>query len=376
MRSGFAEFYAELWHTRQKAFRPSLHYQLTADMRDFGYDVILHHGLKHGKKGDGKLEVIDAGTKSRRMIEFEVESIYDVDPRKLDVMRADLCADVPGVTVPWFHSRIRAKYKRWGAKFREHGLEMSEMGMNTLQTIYMGKRPNAIRVYDKFAECMYQYQRLSRNKKPKGDADLIMQLEEKMPSYGCWRFSVDAIEGTHEAAFNQFDLERIRAKRHCYGLGAPEPEPQGVIKSFEETFAHVLKGHTVLTRVERQIGGGRIPEQISSLGRFGNLPEFNPFDLIEIAQAGKPVPVFSGSGLGDFKHWCAGMYLRELYEAQGRPFTEKFLKNSLGTNYHRDVKQFAEFLPYDLEIDAENKGITSRGLYEIYRNSVERQLAA
>jgi hypothetical protein len=49
---------------------------------------------------------------------------------------------------------------------------------------------------------------------------------------------------------------------------------------FEKEFG--FSPDSILTRVERQFGRGRIPEVISTFGRLCRAPQFNPFDVLEI----------------------------------------------------------------------------------------------
>ena len=84
------------------------------------------------------------------------------------------------------------------------------MGRRGVETIYFGKRPNVIRVYNKVAERQYQYSRML-----------------------------------------------ARAKRNNI--------PVTELQTFEQIYGHSPTG-CVLTRVERQIAGGRIPEQIGTFG--------------------------------------------------------------------------------------------------------------
>ena len=82
--------------TRENPFRASLHYLAGADLRPFGISAILHTTCRHGD-GDHKLELLDTGQMSYAAMLGEVERVYRVDTRGLDVMRIDLCADVEGV---------------------------------------------------------------------------------------------------------------------------------------------------------------------------------------------------------------------------------------------------------------------------------------
>src|SRR5215472_13088683 len=104
---------------------------------------------------------------------------------------------------------MRAHYKRWVADIGQTDskkLEYARMGQKYVQTYYLGKRPNCFRVYDKLAEYHCQYARFMR------------KLSD-----------------------------------------AAEPP------SFEELYGYPANGIT-LSRVERQIGGGRVPAELQTFG--------------------------------------------------------------------------------------------------------------
>src|ERR1700722_5865076 len=54
---------------------------------------------------------------------------------------------------------------------------------------------------------------------------------------------------------------------------------------FEKEFG--VKETDVLTRVERQCGGDRIPPELSTFGHLLRAPDFNPFDRLEIIRSGQ-----------------------------------------------------------------------------------------
>src|ERR1700730_10546918 len=105
-------------------------------------------------------------------------------------------------------------YKRFAAEIGKQ--EYMRMGMKTAETLYFGKRPNCVRIYNKITEFQHQYRQLQRR-------------------------SSDAAE----------------------------------IPPFEEIYGYPERGVT-LTRVERQIGS-RMPKTVQTFGDFRSLPDFNPF---------------------------------------------------------------------------------------------------
>src|SRR5215469_9644621 len=97
------------------------------------------------------------------------------------------------------------------------------MGKGGIQTLYFGKRPNVIRIYDKVAEYKSQYAKLLRDKE------------------------------------------------------------DGAVPTFEEFCG--LKETDVITRVERQMGG-KIPEQFSTVEQLRTLDTYGPFDNLKIMVGG------------------------------------------------------------------------------------------
>ena len=92
--------------------RKSLHYAGIGDLRPFGIDGLLHYHYKRGNRGNHKLEMLNTGTKPYSALAALVDAVIDGPSDPLEVMRVDLCADVPGVPVSWFHPRLRIRYKR------------------------------------------------------------------------------------------------------------------------------------------------------------------------------------------------------------------------------------------------------------------------
>lgn len=289
---------------------PSGRYAWVTDFRPIGFDAILHFGLKREEddphEGEHKLSLLDTGMKSYSDLASLVEGIVEGPIDDLDLMRIDLCADMHGIPIDWFLGRLRVKYKRIA---HEHGqLKYQRVGKAGIQTLAAGKRPNIVRVYDKVAEYENQLRKLNRNR------------------------SSDADELTLEGEFG------------------------------------VMKG-AVITRVERQFGGGRIPLQIDSFGRLPSLPYFNPFTNIEIISgSGATMPTISQCGLDT---WLTGTRLRDCQNEMGEQQFRRWLNKNSSGNAARYRKKYAEFL----EPDGDNL-VTAQTVFETYRESVIQQLAA
>ena len=301
--SGFGALYRDQ-AGNPRAFRQSEHYARVGDLRTFGYPAILHvHCLRDGA-GNHKVELIDTGEMSFRNMQKAILSIFDVEPSHLGLMRIDLAADVAGVPVRWFARNARAKWKQWTAEIGK--IEYAEMGRRKVETLYYGKRPNCIRIYDKISELRHQYDQMVRK-------------------------SSDAAE----------------------------------IPTFEEKFRYPATGF-VLTRVERQIAGGRIPKRVDRISKLRALPDFNPFENIELLKASEPEPELDDYSLHDS---LAGRGLRALVDEMGIHRARAFLNSQSKGNAARYMRRFAAFLPAQGGIDAEQ-------LFQRYRESVRRQLAA
>lgn len=236
----------------------------------------------------------------------EIERVFAVPARKLEIMRIDLAADVSGITVAWFRDRLRIAYKQFQC---EIGLEYAAMGKREIQTLYYGRRPNCYRVYDKIAERRGEYARLIRN------------------------VSTDA-----------------------------------EIPSFDEVYG--CPDSSIVTRVERQIGAGRVPPMLASVRALPSASEFNPFERIQILSGGKADPKPEDYRLTDY---LTGRGLRQMISEKGMQGTRSFINKHSKENASRLLQRYSEFIPAD---DPSQLALTAARLFEIYRECVGRQLAA
>ncbi len=308
----FGRVYKDIHADPKNPFRQSQHYLSVGDLRRFGYQSILHMGNVHDKVGNHKLELVETGGKFYGEMADEIRRLFAVEPGSLDLMRVDLAADVKDVPVDWFKRNVHVTFKRWIADIGTlDPIEFSEMGSNGVQTFYLGKRPNVIRVYNKVDERKMQYAKL-----------------------------------------------KARARRE---LGTVSEFP-----SFEQMYGHPNTGFT-LTRVERQIAGGRVPNQLSTFRMLKKADQFDPFANIVFSGIGKAEPNPDDYDLSDY---YMGMYLRQQIERDGIHRVRQFLNRHSKRNANRILKKLADFLP---DIDCL---IDQKQLFELYRQSVSRQLAA
>ena len=229
-------------------FRHSHLYQYSADLREhFGVDAIVHLYCRRGRPNH-KVEIVDAGEKTLEEIAAIVASLFLDDPWTLATMRADLAADIPGVPVPWFQHHAVVNRKQFASQIKksdERELQFVGMGTAVAQTIYAGKRPDFLRIYDKNAELKRQLRRLETE---------------------CDRFN-RRMEGMELSDEQRYYGRRI----------AP------TIEEFCRAHGYQYREGDVLTRVERQIGGNRVPPELATMNdlRFAHELE-NPFKGLKI----------------------------------------------------------------------------------------------
>jgi hypothetical protein len=293
--------------------RPSRHYLRFLDLRSCGYSAILHHTCLHGKPtnigqqgslGNHKLELIDTCLMSYPEIVAEIEYVFRTNAEQLSIMRLDLAVDVEGISVGWFAENTRVARKRWLARLGV--LETVEMGNREIQTLYFGKRPNLIRIYNKVEESRVQFRRILRE------------------------IGTSAVPPTFEAYF-----------------GFPETGK-------------------IVTRVERQMGGGRIPSALGTVGQLIDCAEFNPFESIEFVGGGCPEP---NAANYSFMDYCTGMYLRHLAQAEGRQSMLAFVTRNSKRNRGWAMKKFGNFLPA-----SSGNTFNEDRLFQLFRESTDAQL--
>jgi hypothetical protein len=308
----FNALYTEIRNSPRGPFRQGRHYLASADLREYGYRVILHTHCIHGERGDHKLELVDTGAMTYAQMAREITDVFDVTPENLHVMRVDLAADVAGVQVAWFARNVLAQFKRCTSDFSQLDSEglVVRMGKGGMETVYLGKRPNLFRIYNKVAELRKQFERDTRS--------------------------------LRRGAAGEF-----------------------ILPTFQEAFGYPEKGF-ILTRVERQFGGGRIPDAIGTFGALRNAAAFNPFGPLVFADVGKPD---SNPSDYDLKTYALGRFVRDLVETQGIHRTKQFLNQHSKRNANRILKSVSDFLPSD---GAMSKEI----LFDLYKRSLQNQLAA
>jgi hypothetical protein len=359
-RRQFGELYSELCSLPKSPFaKRGRDYQKSGDLRAYGYDLILHVHCIHGKNGDHKVELIDTGKRAFSCCLAEIERVFDIDPLQCGVMRVDCAADVPYVSVDWFHQHVRVRWKQFANEIGKLVLEQpnateplqySQMGKREIQTLYFGKRPNCLRIYDKIAEWQAEY----RNARGQDTWLLLKRMQKAGAS-----------------------PEEVTSRLLSEGLN---PDAEDCFPTFKETYGVPPTGYT-LTRVERQIAGGQVPT-IPVLGRAATewerldsvrslkcrLLDYDPYREVQIIPAAQVEPLFENYPP---EKWMAGMYLRERIRRQGMQHTRAWL-NRRGRNASKLFRTYADFIP-----PSEYESLTSAlELYERYRHSLSKQMAA
>lgn len=296
------------YSTGKGFMRPSRFYVGVGDLRPFGIDALLHYHCKKGGQGNHKVEMLDTGKKPYSAWVAQLDAITDASLEDQRIMRVDLCADIPNVPVSWFHPRTRILYKRLSHQIGPlKGEIISKAG---IETISAGRRPNVIRLYDKVAESKMQFRRMI--KRSSTDADVL---------------------------------------------------------DFEKEFG--FSPESILTRVERQLGGGRIPEEVSTFGKLCcAAPTFNPFDVIEITgDTGARLP--EPEECESVTEYMAGKEFNRMVSEVGLQTTRRWLNKHTGGNGARTLKRYRRFLP-----GSNADSITVERIFDTYRTSVTRQLAS
>lgn len=222
-------------------FRPSKYYQYVCDLREpFDLDAVVHLNYRYGRENH-KIEIINAGKKTLDEMGRIVRELFLVDPDSLQVMRIDVAADVPGISVSWFKDHGYVSRKRFSSRIeKSHEFELQFVAMSnaTSQTLYAGKRPNLMRIYDKLGEWRVQWSKLVRH---------------------CAR---------HNAGMTGMDL--TEEQRYFGQLVAPTFAEYCMAQNYD------IRAANILTRVERQIGG-RVPLEFATMGVLRHAHELSPF---------------------------------------------------------------------------------------------------
>ena len=328
---------AELQHGPMAPFRPSRHYAYMGDLREiFNIDAVLHLQFRRAPddKPTSKLEIIDAGKKTVLEMAETITRVFDIDPFDCELMRLDLASDIVGVPVHVLRDSSRFRYKRFATRIEkssETEMEFRAMGTADSQTFNAGRRPNFIRIYNKVKELYGQWLKLSNR---------------------CRRFNKGMAE--FEMSFE----ERYYGVRVC-----PTFEEFCLKEGFE-----YLEGMTI-TRIERQIGGGKFPIELQSFDDLRRVNRFDPFSSMKILRS-TAIRSFDEPPKGvSVRDWLAALGLDRLQRDFGNAHQAfSFVQRHGNGNGKRVLESLMEIMP------AERPPITEAEILDSFVRSTERQL--
>lgn len=201
------------WH--RKVWRDGGHYLRRGDFREISggeLPVILHQYNRHDKRAGDKVELVETGKMTLLEMNSAVSAIYKVEPLENRIMRLDLAADIEDVPVDWFRNNTHFRGKQTNREWA-----VQSITQRGAQTLYAGVKPHQLRIYDKTG---------------------------------------------HRASLLAGEVRRMARSEREFKL------------SFEQRWGY--SPTKVVTRVERQIGGGEV--QKFGYARVGHLYELEAAD--------------------------------------------------------------------------------------------------
>lgn len=268
--------------------------------------VILHQGNRFNKKAGDKVELIETGNLKVLDMVATVQSLYQIDALDQRILRLDLASDNEGVAVEWFRTNTYARFKQVQEEWNTRTISK-----NRAETLYFGRAPNQLRIYDKTRHRKVLLSK-ERRSMPKSDRDLCMTFEER------WGYPADK----------------------------------------------------VITRVERQIGG----EQIAKVGytRVGNLYELgncHPFTQIVFPDDVRRPQRLKGLTA---EQQITAEYLRDFAMRDGiqHMWNELYNRCPHRTQFYRLKKRYEPFVMPLSEAD----GTTREKLHKAFLASMQQQL--
>ena len=359
-------------------FRSNLYYRQVVDLRRVAeIDAILHLNAK--KTGTHKIQIIEAGQKCQGQIADTIAEIVNIHPKLLGVSRVDSCVDVvDGPSVSWIAQSVRARYAQWQAEFGkveihdEAGRTMSwsEMGKRLLQSMYLGKRPNCFRVYDKKAERIHAWTSEKRRHERHASQIVVDKVTAGTPE------CVYTPDPYAARAMVEYRAVMRRKELLCSGrYYLPFPD-------FDTWFAahctgpmsNLVQMPKVLTRVERQMAAGRVPPELDTFEKLFSTQvlDFNPFGRLEFSSfAGQPQ---IDSGRYSRVEILTGLMIKRILQTEEMTYQQLHTYLNEKRNAKAILKKFAPFVA--AANPPKEVSISSAELFDRYRSSVSRQLAA
>jgi hypothetical protein len=161
-------------------------------------------------------------------------------------------------------------------------------------------------------------------------------------------------------------LERlVRWKSYVKRLARDFPEEVPI--PYAAMYGHAESD--TITRIERQIVARDLQRcDLATFASLKNATAFNPFTPVQILpQCNAPQPEAY-----PFATWCAGMYLQDQIRTTGLASTLAEMRKWTGRNFYREQKRFAPFLG----VPENGTCLDASGLFNAYRNTLERQLGS
>lgn len=339
LRPPFAELvYARAHGKRITGARSSTYYDHVFDLRRHGVDVILHYGAKLDRYRANKLELLGVGDKQFNALEERIAAIFEIDPGDLGVMRIDLAADIDGLSVRWCRRHARVRSKQHSMQISKRMVEVWEVANSKIETLYLGRSPNCIRFYDKKAQLRQRY---------------VKEYSRLLRLHIGGGLRISQLLG----------FGGLTLSLHT-GTGGPTI----TIPSFEQEYG--ISPNTVRTRIERQIGGGRVPPELDKVGKLrGGLPDFNPFAELRFLDA----PLSADLCSLNARDYLMARGLQSVVDEYGYQRARQELNARSARNAARFFDRYGEFLAAD---PSDGPGITVSELLELYKKSIKRQLGA
>jgi hypothetical protein len=240
-----------------------------------------------------------------------ISQLFQVDPWTLGLMRVDLAADVENVPVPWFRNHAYVNRKQFSSRIEKSDeLEVQFVGMGNAvaQTLYAGKRPNLIRIYNKLAEWFNQLKKQERDYR---------------------RFNA-----------GMAGMEMSPEQLH-YGARIPP-----TIEEFCMAEGYEYREGNILTRIERQIGGSRFPPELTTFNDLRFAHELAPFKELRLVGR-EPIRQLESPPDGvPIRNWLAALGLESLQQQLGSAQLAHSIVRKHGKgNGARVLQSIAECLP-------------------------------
>lgn len=262
------------------------------------------------------------------------------------------------------------------------------MGKNGFQTLYYGKRPSCVRIYDKVAERIAHFELWKRRETrlaKKAYAEYAeanhlagwKNISRGVPSQPVEKYERDFFQWPQFPTVQEWlsnELPQALPIDFAFGSNQQPDLIPGTSPAAQQPLRF-----PVLTRVENQLGG-RVPDNLHTMGEMRkNVLDFNPFERMTLVK-GRVIPPGLFDKDPDGKHyrfpvptWGFYQWVYDNWDTYGAARMRQMLnRDRNGKLYIRKLTE-AGFLPYQ---DDGLPGISESELFERYRDSVSWQLAA